>query len=184
MTQSDPMLEALRAGDTDAIAALVEANHRALRSYVASLCVGLDAVDDVAQEVFLRVLERLDKVASVDEFPAFLRGFARNVALEWHRRKGARHAHQIEWLADTLSEQEPPASLASDEVLGALRHCLSLLAPRARQMLELRYTEDIEPTVIAQRFSMTPVAVRVALLRVRDALRTCLRNSSAGSALP
>lgn len=184
MDTPDPLLEALRAGDAAAITGLVEANHRALRSYVASLCVNLDAVDDVVQEVFLRVLERFDRVHSVDEFPAYLRGIARNVALEWHRRKGgARHTHQVEQLADLLPEEET-ADLGGDEVLNALRQCMRLLAPRARQLLELRYAEDVQPTAIAQRFGMTPVAVRVALLRVRDALRLCLRSSSAKGALP
>lgn len=58
-------LEMIRRRDLAAIAALVRAHHHQLRGYVAAICADVGVVDDVAQEVFVRALERLDSVADL-----------------------------------------------------------------------------------------------------------------------
>ena len=55
----------------------------------------------------------------------------------------------------------------------ALRDCLVHLAPRARELTELRYLEQLAPSAIAERVKWTVNAVNVALTRVRRQLREC-----------
>jgi RNA polymerase sigma-70 factor (ECF subfamily) len=55
-----------------------------------------------------------------------------------------------------------------------LAECLHQLQGRAAALIRLRYDEALKPAAIAQRLGMAAVAVRVALSRVRAALRQCI----------
>ncbi len=56
----------------------------------------------------------------------------------------------------------------------ALRQCLSRLAPKARQAIDLRYGEACSPPEIAERLSWTVGSVSVALSRAISTLRECV----------
>src|SRR5262249_42904335 len=62
----------------------------------------------------------------------------------------------------------------------ALAKCLEQLAPRARGILEMRYSEQfLAPPEIALRLSWTVGAVHVALARARKFLQECTRKRMA-----
>ncbi|CAN5148841.1 hypothetical protein BH23VER1_BH23VER1_09840 [soil metagenome] len=89
-----------------------------------------------------------------------------------------------------LSE-EPVAALCDDapdeaffhERLAVLRGCLDTLAPRARELVRLRYHGELGSRSIAERLQWKEPAVRVALSKARAALRKCVHSQLAkGSA--
>src|SRR5215475_6664871 len=63
-------------------------------------------LDDVAQEVFLRLL-RYDRAELIEHPQAYVFKMASNVAAEWAIR--ARHVrpHEAKWVADLLAEEQP-----------------------------------------------------------------------------
>src|SRR5262249_59548102 len=63
-------------------------------------------VEDVAQEVFLRLM-RYEKAELIDHPQAYLYKVASNVATEWSIRARNRQPHQEKWLA-RLVYHEPP----------------------------------------------------------------------------
>jgi DNA-directed RNA polymerase specialized sigma24 family protein len=63
-----------------------------------------------------------------------------------------------------------------------LAACIQQLAPRARQILELRYAEEpAAPPEIARRLAWTVEAVHVALSRARKFLQECTRRRLAAA---
>ncbi|EAQ80818.1 sigma-70 family RNA polymerase sigma factor [Blastopirellula marina] len=58
----------------------------------------------------------------------------------------------------------------------ALDECLKRTVGRGRQLLTLRYGEDLKPQEIAARLGMTALSVRVTLSRTRSALSDCVRR--------
>jgi RNA polymerase sigma-70 factor len=174
------VLEAARSGDRNTIATLVRSSHRPLRAFVASLLLNLNDVDDVAQDVFLRALERLNKVEDVQALVAFLRGIARNVVRE-RRRKFAREENAFARLVfdrhDTAAISESQTSLSDLETLKAVQACLDRLPDRSREMLELCYSEELNSEQIGGQLTLNGPAVRAALRRARVALLDCLRSS-------
>jgi len=166
--------EAVRRRDPQAIAALVRPHHRALRGYVAALSADLAAVDDLTQEVFVRALERLDRVDALEDFAAFLRGIARNVVREHSRRRARRAARYEQFVEEALAGTEPPPG--DPGLSQALRRCVDALPSRSRRLLDLRYVEERRAEDIGREMGMAAGAVRVVLLRIRDALLKCLRS--------
>ncbi len=59
----------------------------------------------------------------------------------------------------------------------ALEKCLSRVTGRSRQLLQLRYFEDLSPQEIGGKVGMTSGAVRIALSRIRSALVSCVRST-------
>ncbi len=57
-----------------------------------------------------------------------------------------------------------------------VRQCLGKLAAHARRLVQMRYFDDLNASEIAERLGMASAAVRVALQRVREQLRTCVEQ--------
>jgi RNA polymerase sigma-70 factor, ECF subfamily len=172
-------LAQIRQRDSLAIAALVRQHHRQLRGYVIAICADIGAADDLSQEVFVRALQRLDRVADLEDFGRFLRGIARNVVRE-HTRWLVRHANRQVQLVDEMFDKGSVAAAPwtdSPKLLEALKNCIERLPARSQQMLQLRYWEEETADEIGCEVGLAAGAVRVALLRIREALIRCLRSS-------
>ena len=144
----------------------------AIRGYITGLAGGdLALADDVFQEVFLVASRRAADFRMNGDFSAWARGIARLKLLEALRQR-SRGTAFAEDVVDLLAAEAP----ADDDWhlhQRALRDCLVHLAPRARELTELRYLEQLAPSAIAERVKWTVNAVNVALTRVRRQLREC-----------
>jgi RNA polymerase sigma-70 factor, ECF subfamily len=177
------ILERIRKRDPQAVADLVHEHHLQLRGYVAALCADVYAIDDLAQEVFVRALQNLDNVADLREFGRFLRGVARNVVRE-HVRATARYKERYVAFVEELhphSELQTEASWATEpSVLAGLDRCVKKLPERSQEFIRLRYTEEKQADEIGRAFGLSGGAVRIALLRIREAILHCLRATVKG----
>ena len=174
-------LEKIRRRDEAAVAALVAAHHLNLRGYVAAISTNVESVDDMAQEVFLRALQRLDRIENLEDFPRFLRGIARNVIREQNRARVRDSERYVEFIDEVFAREDTgdAASPFQDaRLLENLQLCLAKLPDKARRMLTLRYQEELHSDEIGASMGMNSGAVRISLLRVREALLKCLRSSS------
>jgi RNA polymerase sigma factor (sigma-70 family) len=127
-------------------------------------------LDDVAQEVFLRLL-RYDKVELIEHPQAYLFKMASNVAAEWSIRARARRPHEPKWLttliADTKPEHDVLRGSAQDEIERALRR----LTDAQREILKLFFSDGLGQAEIANRLGTTPRAVRRHLAKSYEKLR-------------
>ncbi len=138
-------------------------------------------VDDLAQEVFLRMLryERTDLVAHPQ---AYLFKIAANVLAEWSTRASWRKPHAQEWLAQLTDERDPAQECAREDEQLELRRAIALLPPRAREILRFHYEEGLTHEVIACRLNTTRRIVKRDLIRAYAELRGTLRAPAAHTA--
>jgi RNA polymerase sigma-70 factor (ECF subfamily) len=174
-------LDACRCRQPEALAELVRRHQRQLRAYVAAICADLRAVDDLAQEVFLRAFQGIDRLADVEVFGAFLRGIARNTVKEHYRRNFSRAQRYVEFV-DAVMEvgprgEENSAWIDDGRLLDKLRKCLSQLPQRSRRILDLRYQQEKRSGEIGDELGMNGPAVRGALRRIRQALLKCIQSA-------
>jgi RNA polymerase sigma-70 factor (ECF subfamily) len=94
------------------------------------------------------------------------------------RRKVSAPALTEEALA-ALCDEVPDAGYFEDR-LSALRECLRGLAPRARELVWLRYHGELGSLEIATKLTWKEPAVRVALSKARTFLRECVQRQLAG----
>jgi RNA polymerase sigma-70 factor, ECF subfamily len=142
--------------------------------YIHALVPDYEAARDILQETALILFRRFGEYDRERPFVAWALGFARFKVMG-HRRDTARSlvAFDDELLArftETWAVLDPQVS-ARGEVL---RKCLERLAAKAREMVQLRYYEDLSAADIAHRLGLNGASVRVTLQRIRDQLRLCV----------
>lgn len=154
---------------------VLKATHGEVRAYLASLGVPLDCADDLAQEVYLAWFRAPEQRPAEVEPVRWLKGIARRMALNFFRASKRREHHGLAIVAELLATESLTLKLAADDSAeAALTHCLDDVSEKNRAVLQLRYEERLDSSVIGQRLGMTAEAVRILLLRVRAALRDCI----------
>lgn len=142
-------------------------------------------LDDVAQEVFLRLLRYSDD--AVVEYPqSYLFRIATNVVNEWRERARNSLPHDDVWLSDLQIEPdaEPESSVEHDLVNLHVRKAVNRLPPRQRQVLLLHIREDLTYKQIAVKLKLTPRVVRRDIARAYAELRADLGSPSLEAPAP
>lgn len=127
-------------------------------------------LDDVAQEVFLRLL-RYERTELVEHPQAYLFKIATNVAAEWAIRARSSRPHEPKWLTDLVAEDQPEEDVARGSANAEIERALNTLGPRQREVLKLKFTEDLGYDEIAARLGATPRSVKRILMRSYEKLR-------------
>ena len=115
--------------------------------------------DDVAQEVFLRLL-RYDSAEVVEHPQAYVFKMAANVVAEWALRSRHRLAHEPEWLAGLAIEDRLSEVLDTETAQREIRRALETLSPRERSILKLHFEEGLSHARIAERLGISERIVR------------------------
>ena len=165
---------------TDLLAREEAALRRVIQRYVRDAAT----VDDVYQEVSLKVLRRLDSVRE----PAALRGWlfqlARNACLDHLRREDRRTAASQEMLSEHCSPgdhgRNPSEQFLSKERIEAVRRALARLPESQREAIRLRIEEGLDHLAISKRLGISRQAVEVRLCRGRAALKEQLDDILSG----
>ena len=130
-------------------------------------------LDDVAQEVFLRLL-RYNKMEVIEHPQAYLFRMAANVVGEWNMRSRHRHPHNARWLDDLQAESDPEREVAREGTYRQLRQALGDLSPRQREVLRLHFGEGLARPQIAERLEMSERSVKRDLIGAYATLRIVL----------
>jgi len=130
-------------------------------------------IDDIAQEVFLRLL-RYDRSDLIDHPQAYLYKIASNVSAEWATRCSRNMPHSAEWLVDLVDAFDPEADLEHRANEAQLHAAINALPPRAREIVRLHFGEELTYDDIAGRLGLTRRIIKRDLARAYAALRTTM----------
>ena len=148
-----------------------------LRGFILGLLPDANRAEDVFQEVFLTVTRKAHDFDPDSNFLAWARSIARLKVLEACRASRGGPSLLEPEAMDALCEAAEEPTEDWDERRQILARCLQKLAPRAREIVEMRYSvEQLSPPMIAQRLSWSVNAVHVALSRARKFLQECTRR--------
>ena len=136
-------------------------------------------IDDVAQEVFLRLL-RYNNMDAIEDPQAYLFRMATNVASEWAMRSRHRYLHDAHWLIDLQAESDPERDAAREAAHDQLRRALAGLPVRQREVLRLLYGEGLTRSKIAECLKISERAVKRDLINAYCRLRITLDPDAAG----
>ena len=133
-------------------------------------------VDDLAQEVFLRLLRYSDDVA-VENPQGYLFRIAANVANEWRDRSRVRQPHDRSWLDELEIDpsDQPDNTVFQSRVNRLVQNAVDRLPPRQREVLLLHVNEGLTYKQIAERLNLTYRVVLRDLTRAYGSLRIQLK---------
>lgn len=170
------LIMAAHAGDRRAESALIERFSAAVRTYARRRLRTSDAVDEFAQEVFLRFVQALrgGQISEPERAGGFVLGICKNVARERARLADRRSALWDEF-GHALAPRDEQPELAKYQ-LALLEDCLSQMTQRSRDVLKHAFVLGASAQEIATTLAMTDGNVRVVRHRALEALRTCMSS--------
>ncbi|MCG3196046.1 MAG: hypothetical protein GHCLOJNM_00517 [bacterium] len=177
----DPKLfEAFRAGDHQAMKAIVGSFHKRLIGFIRLYTGNREMAEEVAQEVFLAAYLQRDTVRSAEGLRPWLFTVAKRKALRAAEK--ATRTREVSDEGETLLEiMDPVQAEQWDQVFqgqvgGHLQCALRQLPSRDREMLILRYFGNLQVKEISEVLNIPMGSVGVFLTRSLAKMRRLLEE--------
>jgi len=139
--------------------------------------------EDLAQSAVLRALAARTVLHDPVKAKGYLLRIVRNLAIDQAR---SRARVRVEPWADVpdaaAGDPEPETLLLRDADRAVPRRALGELAPAHREVLELRFVEDLDYEAVAHRLHTTEHAARQRVYRAMQAMRSLVRRGDVGIA--
>lgn len=152
-----------------------EPGRRLLRQ-IARYLVDRQQAEDLAQEVYLRLL-RVDDEAIIREPRAFALRVAANVAHEWRSLARNRYPHSSAAVEMLAEEADAIEAIARQERVKSLEAALQQLSPNCRAALLMHRRDRMPREQIAETMGISVGMVKKHLVR---ALAICRQYQAAG----
>jgi RNA polymerase sigma-70 factor (ECF subfamily) len=178
----DDAIERLRKGDVDALSALISQYQHRLYRYLLRLVREPAAADDLFQQTWLRVMEKIGRYDARRNFEPWLFSVAHNLAVDFWRAKRVDSLDTTADSADPLGEWVPAAGpdalerLLDFEQGAVLAACMNDLPVIHREVLTLRFEEDMKLEEIAEVSGVPLSTVKSRLRRALSGLRATLET--------
>jgi RNA polymerase sigma-70 factor, ECF subfamily len=183
---SDPLLPLptatdysdVRPLDQSSTLRLLLANRIMLQGYITAITGDRTLSEDVFQEVSMVVMEKFATVTNAESFRPWVRSIARLQSLKAVNQRQAYNAFlssdTIDQLDKAWDERERENPRTSTKT--ALEKCVAKLTPKARELVQLRYRQNLSGQEIADHLGKPLNTIYVAISRIHRALSDCIRT--------
>lgn len=171
--QLDLLVIAMQGGDKRAFTLLYQHYHRDLRRFAAYLLANPAAAEDLVQNVWLKVSQRIARLNDPTVFTSWLYRAVRWEVLDYQKQAASRKQQSID-------DAEPISGLGPDYAqqhadTSDLSKALALLAADERLVLQLHYLHELELSQIALIVDIPLGTVKSRLHRARQQLQQHLQ---------
>lgn len=180
------LIERARRGEDAAFNEIVFAYRKRILGTIARLIGRPEDVEDVAQEVFLRLYFSLDQLRAAEVFEPWLYRLTVNAAYDYlrkqRRRKEARMADFSEQqmvLADAAASSNIDLERQRrSETREFVRNLLEAVSPQDRLLLTLKEVEGLSLKELEKVYGVKENALKVRLFRARQRVLRALSRAS------
>lgn len=158
------------AGTTD-LTQLVAKHHQAVYRYAYRLSGSVADAEDLTQQVFLTLQEKLGQLRKAESVRSWLFTVLRNCFVKSLRKRRPAPATNFELNVDNIPSQTPESEEIDRE---QLQQALDALPERYRLVLVMFYYENLAYKEIAEKLDLPIGTVMSRLARAKGLLRTCL----------
>lgn len=158
--------------------ALLLREEAVLRKVIARYVRDDATVDDIFQEVSIKVLRRIDTVRDRAHLRGWLFQLARNASLDYLRMQDRRPKGSDLTLPQHRAGgdlgRNPAESFLSQERIEAVHRAIDQLPPSQQEVIRLRLEQGMDHAAISDHLGISRQAVEVRLCRGRNALKAAL----------
>jgi RNA polymerase sigma-70 factor (ECF subfamily) len=179
------LLKQAAQGDLDAFASIVEAYRPRVQRIAYGAVGNAQEADDVAQDVFVKVWQNLDRYVQGASFASWLYRITVNTAIDrLRRRRPSVSLDDLsgEAISDPSGERPEQVTLQRDTTQ-RVRRAIAALPPAARMTLLLREYEQLSYKEIAEVLQVPIGTVMSRLNYARQALKRSLADQEDTNAL-
>jgi RNA polymerase sigma-70 factor (ECF subfamily) len=158
---------AARRGDKEALQTLLGRNWSWLKGVVYSVLGNGRDLDDVMQEICLRVITRIHTVREPERFRAWLAILARHEAIKHHRRRKSEAVASEE----AGSAGDPAEDVARKELCGRALEAVRELPQKYREVFMLAHSSGLTYAQMAEVLDVPITTMQIRLVRARQMIR-------------
>jgi len=179
--------DALETGNQKAYAQLMDRYRDAIYFMLLKMVKNKEDADDLTIEAFGKAFKRLHQYSPAFAFSTWLFKIATNNSIDFLRKKKNNTFSidktiegddggeiQFEVRSDGLTPEE---KIIKKEKIKMMRVIVDKLKPRYRQLIELRYFEELSYEEIAARLEIPLGTVKAQLFRAREFLQEIMKNT-------
>lgn len=175
--QEQAILKRAKQFDREALEEIFDNYSPGIYRYAFRLLGDAELASDCMSETFSRFLYALKQENGPDNYlQAYLYRIAHNWITDYYRSKVA-GTLPLNMELQANSNDEPHRTVADEMEKQQLRHALSLLTPDQRQVIILRYLEELEHEVIAQAMNKPVGSIKALQHRAIESLRRILMRN-------
>jgi len=148
-------------------------------SYCYAILKDRVSTEDVCQEVFLKVREKIDILDLKKSYKSWIITIARNTCMDYFRqqKREKRSDFQVEWVID--HKTNPEQKSVDQEKKSTLLHCLNMLKDEFRIILVLRDIDALSYQDIADHLNIDKKRVKWILHKARIQLKDLVEEQYA-----
>jgi RNA polymerase sigma-70 factor, ECF subfamily len=160
----------------------IQDNLRRIFLQIYRIVGNVDDAQDLAQETFIKALQRQDQIKDLEKAGHWLSRIASNTAIDFLRRHGRVSFSDIEDIAEPLRadpDHNPETIVLRSEQAEYLEDGLRLLSARERSALLLRDVEGLPAEDVARELNCSKATVRSHIANARIKFRRYLERRKA-----
>ncbi|MEG1870558.1 MAG: sigma-70 family RNA polymerase sigma factor [Peptostreptococcaceae bacterium] len=159
-------------GDVDSFELIVGKYQLNILQFVYGMLKQKEASEDITQEVFITVYNKLDMYNNKYSFSNWILQIAKNKTIDYVRKYRKVFESDIDEVYDISSSQMgPEESLEYLEVKVKIKEYIDTLGEVDRQILALRYTQNLTFRDIGQILEVTETTVKRRYYKIRDGFK-------------
>jgi len=163
-------------GDTQQFALLVTRYQTSLYRHAVSMVLDHDVAADMVQETLVRAYTRLSTCREHDRFRAWLFQMLRNRCLDYLKDVRRRNVSLDRALDVPDPAEEPVLQMERARLRGEIARALEQLPDAQREAFLMHYVEELPYETMADLLGASVSALKMRVLRARDALAAALRS--------
>ena len=181
------LVEAAKNGSQAAYAELMERYRESVYFTMFKMVKNTDDADDLTIEAFGKAVNRLEQYSPSFAFSAWLLIIASNNCIDFIRKKRikvtsmdtgfTRDNGEVIYFDAKSNTQNPEEAIIQSQKVKMMRNLVSKLKPRYRELVELRYFEELSYEEIAETLNLPLGTVKAQLFRARDFLANMIENT-------
>lgn len=175
MDELDELIDKARQGDKEAFGKIYKLFQKRIYRYLNINLQNPDLSEDLCQETFLKMWNSLPtfKKTPTGSLQAYLFMIARNLMIDLSRKKKEVNIDEIE---EPQTSENLEENLYKEEEKNKLTQAMSKLDELERQILVLRFFEELSFTEVSRVLKMREGALRVRTHRVLKKLKGILEE--------
>ena len=181
------LVDAARTGDQAAFATLMERYRESIFYMMMKMVRNSDDADDLTIEAFGKAFSRLDQYSPSYAFSTWLFKIASNNCIDFIRKKRIKLTSMDTGYTNDDGEsisidarsntRDPEETIIHNQKVKHMRHLVSQLKPRYRELIEKRYFEELSYEEIADELGLPLGTVKAQLFRARDFLAQMMEQT-------
>ena len=172
------LISRARGGDREAFGELVEQYRDTVYRLAYRMCGNAYDADEAAQEAFVAAWRALPNFRGDAKFSTWLYRLTTNAAIDVMRREKRHQTVGDGEMVDLADDADSPQeTVERTEQQEAVQKALSTLSEEYREVLLLRYMEELDYAEIAEVLQLPSGTVKSRINRAKAALKTALLKS-------